>query len=249
MGSPVLPYEDSLNVDGLTVTRAEGFIRIVTPRPGTWRAINKWLIFGAIYFLFIVPVELTEASQPGADYLRRISGAVASVTLAGVFVGFAIRRMRQHYVFEVTPTRFSILLSTSASSGRPRLYFRPLVRSVNPSVADPRRLVVRITGKEMQELFISRDKDMVRRLSELLNEALAEPMAPIDVPTPATAAPKPQPSRLARSLAFALVMLALMVGLYVALVEGSAIAGIITFGVIAAPVGIVYGTQKKDTWV
>src|SRR5687767_4393607 len=42
----ILPYDKSLNREGIAIDHHGGFFRVITPRVASWRTLSKWWFFG-----------------------------------------------------------------------------------------------------------------------------------------------------------------------------------------------------------
>ncbi len=245
MQSPVLQYDNTLNLDGLSVTRGEGFVRVVTPRQRGWRSFGGWTIFGLLYFglpLFIVTVRI--AKHP-AELTDSLTGILIHFVLLTVVLVVGLRRLHERVVFEITYVDFTVFRLSPARRSKTWRYGRDAVTDVHVNPGDPRKLSIRITGQELIELYISQDADVVARAAEAINEALRESVPAPATPTAMSASPPPM--RRPWLLVPILLAIAIAAGT-TATAMGSIVAGVLLFGMLAAPVGICYGVQKKEFW-
>lgn len=247
-GPNILSYEDSLDLDGLLVTRSEGYFRVVTPQPRRWRAFGGWHLFGALYFSVPVLCVIVRGFVRGFD--SKDAGMWLYSVMAGFLIACGVKRMYQRVIIELTSTQFQFR-RTTLFGGKVWTYRRSAVRDIHRSRNNPKMLFLNIAGPGMFELYIGEDPAIVERLATVINDALKQPMdSPVLPALPATApvAPQLKQSSSKSALVPTLVGVALAVGIGTAVVASWG-AGLLVFGMIAAPIGIKFGTQKKDYWV
>lgn len=245
-GPGILSYEDSLDVDGLTVTRGEGFTRIITPKFGGLRAFGGWTIFGILYFGIPLLIAVARSRHETAQTADSMVGFFFHVVILVTLVVVGLRRLNERLAFDVTHAQFIIRRLSPARAGKSWIYRRDAVRDIHVSRADPCKLVVRIAGADLMELYISRDRELVSRAAVAINAALAESVPAAAIPlVPASAvAQKPMQVGLMSTV---LMVISVAAGVGVG-VLATPMVGFFVFALIAAPVGIRYGTQKKDFW-
>ena len=244
-----LAYDRSLNREGVAIDREPGWFRLITPR--AMLSSTRPLAYALIAILFFLST-LTAAimfQQPRGQRLEVIPAVVECAFFLLIAVLFVITRANQRFIFEVTPAHFVMTRIDFSSSRRRWIFRRDAITGINASVANG-SLSIHARGQDLIELFISRDQRIVQQVAEELTNALRDTVGDFDrslpdlLEEPTVRRPAARYALIATSVAIVIAGIVL-----IAMRPMLAPVGCYVLPLAGIPLGILYGTQKKDYYM
>jgi hypothetical protein len=234
-----LPYADAATQWGVGFERTDELVRVVLPPVLRVRNLSKGYFIGAAVLLALLMFS-TAIGLSGRD-----PGWIVGVGLYGapllILIAFGFQRLAERIVLTITRDDFSLVRVSPGSAGRAAVY--PLGRvSVNVNRYNGKLAIH--TGLDLIELDIGATR-VTEEVAQFLQAAIADPPR---VP-PAPIAP------MARNESARGLLIACGVGCGVfallLLLLGAPWSGLCVVPLLIAmvPLGIAYGTQKKEYWL
>jgi hypothetical protein len=248
---PVLPYTDLPARWGVIAKCGQDGVRIIIPPVPSWRQLHRGFFIGAAVLGAIVVTISINVIRTGDV------GVIPAIAIYGIGLFFVIlaaaNRLTRRLIFQVNSGELS-LETVGGWSGRRRGVW-PL-RDVGEIKFNPsnKKLLLRITGRDLVEYFVSPDVRVTQWVAEQLARALREqPFTPTwplasDVHDPADGARSP----MRRSMLLALGVSMCAGGVLMMFFDLPwPVLGIYVLLFSAAPFGIALGTRppKKYYWV
>jgi hypothetical protein len=247
--TPILDYAESLDRERLTIDRGEGVVRVIVPPPRGWRELSVGLRWGAGVLAALLILYATAA-------LVRLDvrSMVMSVATWGgpllIVLGIAFDRLHQRVVLELSGPRFSVTRVSPFRGVWTRAWRRDAIGEVKLNRAKG-NLIIRVTGREFVEVFLSGDRAITTTAASVLDEALRAPAAgPVDPLLPAgeLIPPDELPKGLARRTLLAIAVFIAVGGVLLGVYVHPAFA-VYMLILAAAPVGIALGAQRKEYYM
>jgi len=240
----ILPYDRSLNREGIAVDQLDGFFRVITPRVANWRTLSKWWYFsiGLMTLYSFLPLIGALMRQRPIQF-EEIVITIEFTSILGIVLLAALVKLNHRYVFEISPNQFIVRRITFANMRRVWTFPREAVTDIHAS-AETGKLIVHVNGSDMMDIQLSRDRAIPDSVADALNRGLRETAVGGNFTTPAA---PPDFSPRAKQAMFAtcagIVMVAILLGIFV---HPAAILPALLS--CAVPLGMAMGMQEKKFW-
>jgi hypothetical protein len=161
---PVLNYVERETRSDMAVFRDAGTTRVIAPRKAVWEMVLDWH--------WLIPigctVYLVAALQEGEINIAR---GVAAAVVAPVVLVRQVYTLWRRRVFEVTPDEVRVGYVRGSNPIWEDRWPRGAVGEVRVNRFDG-RLLIRITGQDMKEYRVSRDRKATEAVAAVLDEAV-----------------------------------------------------------------------------
>lgn len=243
-----LAYDGSLNREGIAIDQSDGYFRLVTPRLRDWRSLGRvWI--GAIItlgFFTLFPL-LAALMSPASERAGPLVAAIEYGAILAVVIAFAVIRLQQQFILEITRDTFS-LTRVDGRSRRTWIYRRDAITNIHAGSIKG-VLIIHVRGKDMIELPLSRDARVSEQASDALNAAIKRDMSPLDRTLPVGLISQPSISSTMRKLLVATSIGTAIIGTLAGMHWQFPPIAVFAFIAALAPLGIAFGTQEKEYYM
>lgn len=249
--SPILPYADLPQRWGVTCARDGERLRVqVPPTPG-WAHLGRGLLVAMALVLAIVLAFVAAGVRnlTSGDALPFFINAGIYGFVLFILALVAWDRLRRRIVIELDDQTVRLTRHSPGLSPAHYVWPRGRVREIKLNRSNS-KLLIRVTGADLVELFVSPRRQVTEWVAQVLSDALQQnPPAPTrPSPAPSSDLPpapmNPGPARTAMLTAAVVIAL-----LGIAVLVKFGLIAIYIFAAAGIPAGIALGSQKKEFWV
>jgi hypothetical protein len=249
--SNILPYADLPQRWGVTCDRDGDVVRLhIPPVPG-WKQLGRGLFvaIGTVGAIVITFVIVAVRNYPFGDAAPFFANAAMYGAVMIILALVAWERVHRRIVIEITPRTLRIARLVRGRPSGAYAWPRERVREVKFSRGNG-KLLIRIAGADMVELFVSPKHEVTEWVAKTLNEAIhaGAPVTTHSRPQEWTDnSPPPMPRGPARTALLAVAVAIALLGVIMVIKFGPPAIYIVLAAIV--PVGIAMGSQKKEFWM
>lgn len=167
---PLLPYADLPARWGVAVERSPTSVRVVVPPVPGWRHLHKGFFIGFAAFGALLLAET--ASKWNVAGPQALWSALMSYGTALAFgVALAVQRLRRRTIIEVSDKMVSVRFLPSRRPTRYMSWPRDAVSEIRLNPFDD-MLLIRVTGVDLVEVYLSPNREVNEAVAGMLAEAL-----------------------------------------------------------------------------
>lgn len=243
-----LIYERSVDRDGVAVERSEGFTRIITSPPGTWRTVSVGFYLSAGYCGMLVIGSLVAVlNSSGGDRTAAVAGGILYALILCAIIFTASMSVYCRYIFDISTDVLTVRRTSFGIAPSAATYRRDSVGLIRRNPYNG-LLAIHITGKDLLELPVGGDRDVVERIATELNSAVHS-TAPVDRTLPdGLIEPPPKAPNRTFQLAMSGVTGLMLIAAIWSYLRGFQPITLLLLLFSAVPVGIAHGTQRSKFW-
>jgi hypothetical protein len=245
----ILPYDRSLNREGLVVDQSENFYRVITPPLRSWRLLGFgwWLGIGFLAFYTLGPVSIILLA-PKADWIAGMVCSAPYAFLLAFTIFAAINKLNRRYIFEITADSFTLKRTEIARRTQSQIYRRDAITGIHAS-AERGHLIVHARGEDMIDLQIAKDRELVERAVTALTTGMQVRMSSTSRTHDAETDRRETEATATRRRALLITTFAIVgLGVILAVAIHPMMLLPMVFGA-SVPAGLAMGTQEKEYYM